>query len=233
MESRMKNNVRGKKTLRVKCLVLDHDDTVVKSSPEINFPAFLRSLSKLRDGMTMSYEQFVEYNFNLGFYKLCTDILHYSPEEIAYQEAEWQKSAAQNIPAVYEGLPEILNRYVENGGIICVSSQSTRKTILRDYHAAHLPEPTLIYDWGCPKEKRKPHPYGLLEIMRILDLKPQELLMVDDLKPGYDMAKSCDVPFACAGWSDNQIPVVREAMKKSCDFYLNTTKELEELLYTQ
>lgn len=37
--------------------------------------------------------------------------------------------------------------------------------------------------------------------------------MVDDLKPGYDMAKACGVPFACAGWSDNQIPVVREYMQ--------------------
>ena len=35
----------GKKQreLRVRCLVLDHDDTVVKSTPEINFPAFENS----------------------------------------------------------------------------------------------------------------------------------------------------------------------------------------------
>lgn len=55
------------RTLKVKCLILDHDDTVVKSTPEINFPAFLQSLKELRNGMTMSYEQFVEYNFNPGF----------------------------------------------------------------------------------------------------------------------------------------------------------------------
>ena len=69
------------------------------------------------------------------------------------------------------------------------------------------------------------------ETMRILDLKPQELLMVDDLKPGYDMAKACNVPFACAGWSDNQIPVVRAYMQKYCDYYLKTTEELEQILY--
>ena len=33
-------------------------------------------------------------------------------------------------------------------------------------------------------------PYALQETMRILNLKPEELLMVDDLKPGYDMAKA-------------------------------------------
>ena len=51
---------KKQRELRVRCLVLDHDDTVVKSTPEINFPAFLRSLKDLR-GTTMSYEQFVEY----------------------------------------------------------------------------------------------------------------------------------------------------------------------------
>ena len=72
---------KKQRELRVRCLVLDHDDTVVKSTPEINFPAFLRSLKDLR-GTTMSYEQFVEYNFDPGFYEMCADILHYTPEEI-------------------------------------------------------------------------------------------------------------------------------------------------------
>ena len=221
---------KKQRELRVRCLVLDHDDTVVKSTPEINFPAFLRSLKDLR-GMTMSYEQFVEYNFDPGFYEMCADILHYTPEEIRYQEAEWERAAAVTIPAVYEGLPEILHTYMENGGKICVSSHSMRKTILRDYEAAGLPEPELIFDWACPEGKRKPHPYALQETMRILNLKPEELLMVDDLKPGYDMAKACGVPFACAGWSDNQIPVVREYMQKYCDYYVKTTAELEKILY--
>ena len=82
---------KKQRELRVRCLVLDHDDTVVKSTPEINFPAFLRSLKDLR-GTTMSYEQFVEYNFDPGFYEMCADILHYTPEEIRYQEAEWERA---------------------------------------------------------------------------------------------------------------------------------------------
>ena len=144
---------KKQRELRVRCLVLDHDDTVVKSTPEINFPAFLRSLKDLR-GTTMSYEQFVEYNFDPGFYEMCADILHYTPEEIRYQEAEWERAAAVTIPAVYEGLPEILHTYMENGGKICVSSHSMRKTILRDYEAAGLPTPELIFDWARSEERR-------------------------------------------------------------------------------
>ena len=65
-KERLKMSEKKQRELRVRCLVLDHDDTVVKSTPEINFPAFLRSLKDLR-GTTMSYEQFVEYNFDPGF----------------------------------------------------------------------------------------------------------------------------------------------------------------------
>ena len=223
--------IHKKRTLKVKCLVLDHDDTLVKSTPEVNFPAFLQSLSDLRDGMTMDYEQFVSYNFTPGFYELCTDILHYTPEEIKYQEKIWQDAAAKTIPDVYEGLPQILNEYVQNGGKICVSSHSMKHTILRDYKAAGISQPELIFDWACPDGRRKPDPYALQETMRILHLKPQELLMVDDLKPGYDMAKACQVPFACAGWSDNQIPLVRDYMQQYCDYYLKSTDALEKILY--
>ena len=144
---------KKQRELRVRCLVLDHDDTVVKSTPEINFPAFLRSLKDLR-GTTMSYEQFVEYNFDPGFYEMCADILHYTPEEIRYQEAEWERAAAVTIPAVYEGLPEILHTYMENGGKnLCVFPFHAKDDFER-YEAAGLPTPELIFDWACPEGKK-------------------------------------------------------------------------------
>lgn len=226
-----KAEVDQRKKPRVKCLILDHDDTVVKSTPEINYPAFLKSLRRMRPGMEMNYEQFISYNFTPGFFELCTGILKYSPEEMRIQEEEWQKAAANTIPTVYEGLPEILNRYVENGGKIAVSSHSMKKTIVRDYKAAGIPEPDLIFDCNCPAGKRKPDPYALQEVMRVYQLEPKELLMVDDLKPGYDMACAVQVPFACAGWSENQIPSIQKFMLKHCDYYLESTDRLEKLLY--
>lgn len=138
----------------------------------------------------MSYEQFVEYNFDPGFYEMCADILHYTPEEIRYQEAEWERAAAVTIPAVYEGLPEILHTYMENGGQnLCVFPFHAKDDFER-LRGGRLPTPELIFDWACPEGKRKPHPYALQETMRILNLKPEELLMVDDLKPGYEHGKS-------------------------------------------
>ena len=53
--------------------------------------------------------------------------------------------------------------------------------------------------------------------------------MVDDLKPGYDMARRCGVPFAAAGWA-NDIPEIEQFMRKNCDFYCKTVADLDRLL---
>ena len=216
---------------KVKCLVLDHDDTVVKSTPQINYPAFKTALSVLRPEIELDYESFIKLNFKPGFYVMCMEHFGFTEQEMAYQEQVWREASAKMTPDVYDGLPDILNRYASRGGKICVSSHSLRTTIVRDYRSTGLPEPDLIFDWECPDGKRKPNPYALEEIMRIYGFKPEELLMVDDLKPGYDMAASCGVPFACAGWSENQIPVVKGFMRQYGDYYLETTNELERILY--
>ena len=219
-----------RRELRVKCLVLDHDDTVVRSTPEINYPAFKKALEVLRPDMELSYEQFIEWNFIPGFSKLCSDILGFTEKEMAYQEGCWRASSEEIVPSMYEGFVELLQHYTEAGGIVCVASHSLKKTIERDYQAAKAPMPECIFDWEC--EYKKPHPYALNEIMRIYNLKPQELLMVDDLKPGYDMAVAVGVPFAFAGWSDNRrIPMIHQFMQAHSDYYLENVGQLEVLLY--
>jgi len=45
------------------------------------------------------------------------------------------------------------------------------------------------------------------------------------LKPGADMAKSCGVDFAAAGWAHN-IPQIDEYMKNNCNYYFSTVDEL-------
>ena len=44
--------------LKYPCLVLDHDDTVVKSEITVNYPCFLESLERFRPGETMGYQEF-------------------------------------------------------------------------------------------------------------------------------------------------------------------------------
>ena len=90
--------------------------------------------------------------------------------------------------------------------------------------------PSLVYSWELAPEHRKPSPYPLLDIMKRLDLEPSDLLVVDDLKPGYDMARAAGCDFAAAGWAYN-IPEIELFMRENCDYYLPTVESLKELLF--
>jgi len=67
------------------------------------------------------------------------------------------------------------------------------------------------------------------DIRRRLKLKPGELLMVDDLKPGLDMARSAHVDFASAGWS-HIVEEIESYMRANSDYYFKEVKELKNLV---
>lgn len=216
--------------LNYRCLVLDHDDTVVRSEETVNYPSFLEALKVLRPGRTITREEFTRWCFSPGFFALCSDYIGLTPEEIDVQYDMWRSYVATHIPPPYDGLCPILTRWKQEGGLLCVSSHSARENILRDYRLHFDLEPDQIFDWDLGEDRRKPSPYALQEIMRLYDLRPDELLMVDDLKPGYDMAHACGVPFACAGWSHDD-PEIRAFLRRFSDFYLETVQALEPLLF--
>ena len=217
--------------LKYKCLVLDHDDTVVKSTPSIHYPAFIKTLELIRPNVELSLEEFLLYCFEPGFSALCNDIMKFTEEEMQIQYNTWNEYVNKNIPKFYEGFDEIMKKQKSEGGLICVVSHSNSINILRDYKENIGVEPDMIFGWDLGEDKRKPKPYPLTEIMKTYNLKPSELLMIDDLKPGYDMAKLCGVDFGCAGWSNN-IPKIQEFMKNNCDFYFNSVDELEQFLFS-
>ena len=127
------------------------------------------------------------------------------------------------------GIREILERHRAAGGIIAVVSHSMRENIERDYRENGLPMPDVIFGWEQPPEQRKPNPWPLERIMERFALRPEELLVVDDLKPGHDMARAAGVPFAAAGWA-NDIPEIEQFMRKNCDHYCKQVSDLARLL---
>ncbi|MDP4091452.1 MAG: HAD hydrolase-like protein [Bacillota bacterium] len=211
--------------MKYKCLVLDHDDTVVKSTPDIHYPAMVEALKTLRPGeVPLTLEDFITYSFDPGFSAMCRDILRLTDEEIQYQYKVWQSHTTREVPDFYPGFPELIREHKEDGGIICVVSHSESRQIARDYNLKCGVSPDLIFGWELGELQRKPSPYPVLEIMRKFDLNKQDVLVLDDLKPGLDMARSCDVAFAAAGWS-HSIPQIREHMKKHADYYFQSVEE--------
>ncbi|SHJ95180.1 phosphoglycolate phosphatase [Clostridium cavendishii DSM 21758] len=216
--------------LKYKCLVLDHDDTVAQSTPEIHFPVFKNTLSKLRPDTKMTLDEFMMYCFDPGFHSLCFDILKFTEEEMNYQVNTWKEHVKSNIPAFYPGFEKIIKRQKEEGGLVCVVSHSYSENIKRDYLKNCGIIPDMIFGWERCEEERKPNPYPLKEIMFKYNLKPEDLIMVDDLKPGSDMAKACNVAFAGAGWSHTNKLII-DFMKENCDHYFSNVIELEKFLF--
>ena len=184
--------------LRYPCLVLDHDDTVTDSTAHIHYPAFLDEMSQMRPGVWMSLQDYFRINFDPGFLPYMTDVLHFTEEEFKQEYDIWQSWVQRIVPTVYPGMANIIRRQKAEGGYVCVVSHSVDFNIRRDYRENGLPEPDLVFGWEQPDGRRKPNPWPLQEIMRRLSLKPAEMLMVDDLKPGFDMAQAAGVPFAAA-----------------------------------
>lgn len=187
-------------------------------------------LNVLRPGMYFSQEEFLTKNFHPGLFSFYTEELGFSPEEMKQEKAIWLDTVAGTIPPFFPGMPELIRRQKAAGGWVCVVSHSYEKYIRRDYRAAGVPEPDLIYGLEEDLTRCKPYPYPLMEIMRITGCSADDLLMVDDLKPGMDMAHACGVKFAACCWS-YEIPAIRDQMRKNADHYLKTIAELEQLLF--
>ena len=215
--------------MRYKCLVFDHDDTTVNSTATIHHPCFQAFLRLRYPGRTCSLEEYFLKNFTPGFLEMCRD--EYGMDDAALKDETefWREYVKDHIPDAYPGIGDIMRRHKAEGGILCVVSHSFEENILRDFKANGLPEPDAVFGWGQPPELRKPNPYPLEEIMRRFSLAPSDLLMIDDLKPGYDMAEKCGVDFAAAGWAHDIAPI-EAFMRENCSRYFKTVAELDEFL---
>ena len=218
--------------MRYKCLVLDHDDTVVNSTATIHYPCFVEFLGLYYPKLVKNYtlESYFRKNFHPGVSSLFLDEIGMTEDEFLAEQKYWENYVKGHIPTAYGGIGEIIAEFRARGGIIAVDSHSLTAYIKRDFEHNGLPMPDVIYGWDIPKEKRKPAPDTLIDLMERYSLKPSEVLVVDDLKPGFDMARAAGVDFAAAGWAYD-VPEIRDFMKQNCDFYLSEVDELKRLLF--
>ena len=215
--------------MKYRCLVFDHDDTVVNSTATIHHPCFEAYLQRYYPGRSCTLEDYFIKNFSPGFVPMCREEYGMSDEDLAQEGLFWREWVKDHFPAAYPGIREIMERQRAEGGLLCVISHSYEDNIRRDYAANGLPAPDLVFGWEQPLERRKPYPWPLEEILRRYDLAPSELLMIDDLKPGYDMAAACGVDFAAVGWA-NDIPAIERFMRQNCQNYFKTVAELAAFL---
>lgn len=217
--------------LRFPCLVLDHDDTVVQSETTINYPFFCYILDQFRPGATITLEEYTNGCFHPGFADMCRQRYNFTEQELQDEYHGWMEYVKSHIPEPFPAIKELILRYKEAGGILCVVSHSSRINITRDYQTHFGILPDAIYGWDLPEHQRKPSTYPLVDIMCTYNLKPDQLLVVDDLKPAWVMCRNADVPIAFAAWSKENAPEILEEMTSLCDYTFHSVSELEQFLF--
>ena len=69
--------------------------------------------------------------------------------------------------------------------------------------------------------------------MRKYNLKPEDLLVIDDTKAAVPMAHEANVQIAFAGWGRTDFPKITAEMEKLCDWSFASTEALEKFLFQE
>lgn len=217
--------------LKYPCLILDHDDTVVQSESTINYPYFCYILDQFRPGQTITLEEYKKGCFHPGFAGMCREKYNFTEQELIDEYLGWKEFIRTHIPDPYPGIGQIIKKQKEAGGKIFVVSHSSIENITRDYQTHFGILPDGIYGWDLPEQQRKPNPYPLLHIMEHYGYTRQQMLVIDDMKPAYEMCKSAQVPIGFAAWSHKEFPELCKQMENVCDFTFRSPDELYRFLF--
>ena len=181
-------------------------------------------MKELRPDMApLSLSGWMQRNFHPGILPFLTDELGMDDGEIQREYEIWRSFSIQSDPPFFPEMLNLLYAFRDAGGIIAVASHSEADIITRNYRVASAGSlvPDAIYGWELSPDRRKPSPWPVLDILRKFDLESDEVLVVDDLKPGVDMAREAGVPVAAAAWAYS-IPEIQGYMRSACSFYFET-----------
>ena len=218
---------------KYRCLVLDHDDTVVQTEKTIGYPYFCYILDQFRPGETISLQDYVRDCHELGFAEMCRRRWNFTEQEQIDEYRGWMDYVITHIPEIFPGIERIVRRQKEEGGLVCVVSHSSVQNITRDYSVHIGIQPDAIYGWDYPEELRKPNPFPLQDIMSRYGLKPKDILVVDDMKLAWKMADPLGVQVAFAAWGKQDFPELLREMKELCAWSFDDPAELEKFLFEE
>lgn len=217
--------------LKFPCLILDHDDTVVQSEATINYPFFCDILDRFRPGQTITLAEYTQGCFDPGFSGMCRQRYNFTDQELVDEYHGWQAYVREHVPAPFPGIERIIRRQKALGGMIIVVSHSCNENITRDYLAHFGILPDAIYGWDLPEEHRKPSTYPIEQISKEFGFTKDQMLVVDDMRPAYEMAQKAGIPIAFAAWGRQDFPEISNEMRTLCDFSFDTVEELEHFLF--
>ncbi len=219
--------------MRYRCLILDHDDTATEGTRTVHYPAYVEVMRRLRPhSPVLTFEEWMIRNCDPGILDFFTKELGMNEVEMQREYEIWRSFSARIDPPFFEGILDLLRDFRERGGTVAVVSHSEAEIIERNYRAAGggLFIPDAIYGWEVGPERRKPNPWPVLDVLARYEIEPERALVVDDLKPGVDMARAAGVAAGAAGWAYS-VARIRSYMSEACDYYFESVASLRRHLF--
>jgi len=220
--------------MNYRCLIIDHDDTTVDSTPSVHHKAHLEQMRRLgRQHQALTLQEWFKINYDPGLAYYLNTVLRLSKEEQELCYTIWREYTTTMIPPFFPGILKILQRFQKHGGIIVVVSHSEPDIIQSHYQKQEdVPGlmPDLTIGWTGDREKNKPSTWPIEKVLETYTLAPGDLLVVDDLKPGIIMARKAGVDSLGVGWS-HAIEEIKQDIRLLSTYYAETVKDLEKLLF--
>lgn len=217
--------------MRFRCLLLDHDDTTVRGTEEIHYPAHVESVRILRPDLEpVSLQGWFERNHDPGVSAYLRSL--FTEEQMVEEHNIWERAIAGFVPSFYEGMPELLASFRRRGGKVAVISHSPADAIHRHYEThpmADLIRPDLVLGWDPRPERRKPSAWPARVALETLQVNAEEALLLDDLAPGVRMAQAVGVCTAAAGWG-HAVPSIQDFMRRECNYYFTSVEDFAAFL---
>ncbi len=133
----------------------------------------------------------------------------------------------QNRSVLFDGAMEVIKRLHANDYLLAVATGKSRHGLDRSIAETHSGD--YFHTTRCADETHsKPHPQMLLEIMAVLDVSPEETVMIGDTE--YDLQMAAEAGTASLGvtYGVHAVERLQAHQPLAC---LNNISEVGELLY--
>lgn len=190
------------KKLKKKCLILDHDDTLMDSQETVHYPIFLETLKIMRPHVTLpTFGEFVTRSNEFGFEGYIRKVYGFSEAEVETEINFWREQVPLRQAEIFSDVARVVADFVNLGGILVVYSYSDSSMILSDYqrHFDFIPHDIIGFDNDL--SFRKPARVPLLTMMAKFNLTPNECILVDDMPLLIETAQRTNIDMVGANWS--------------------------------
>ncbi|WP_028974756.1 HAD family hydrolase [Spirochaeta cellobiosiphila] len=220
--------------LKYKAILIDHDDTAVDSTPHIHYLAHIEQMKRFnREEQILSLDEWFQINYSPGLRPYYDNILKLTAQEEAQFHEVWREFTTKLNPPFFPGILNTLSEARQLGAKIIVVSHSEEDIITRHYKVQQdIPGflPDMIIGWTGDRSKNKPYPWPVEKIEQEFLIDRNEMIIIDDLKPGIVMAQTTGIDSFGVGWS-HKIPELMEDMHTSATYYGQSIEELRSVLF--